>query len=242
MADAEDDFRCGVCLDLLNDAVNTTCCHQLYCRECIERCRTFYNYCPNCKSAEWTILDNIPVKRHTAEMRRKRDEIHPCPAPSCPFKGKREEFLNHLVNVHAEVTARNAEKLFVKPLNLENVNGVRNELGRPCFLGEYGKYFCGVYMDKNQQYMCGWREGFNCHGCMKLDILQRDLPKGSLINDVGAPSVRSRLNGRFYCARRCLPEDCGAANQSPQCGPLVGEHCHSCRRLQKYEPYYQRFL
>ena len=46
----EDDFKCPICLDFFREPVETSCCRQIFCRECFQKsCRNFT--CPLCNSA-----------------------------------------------------------------------------------------------------------------------------------------------------------------------------------------------
>ena len=69
-------------------------------------------------------------------------------------------------------------------------------------LGESGKYYCGGTLNSKCDCCdgsCGMLNGCNCEICMKLDIENRNLPKGWLVNREGFNS--KQVNGVFYCGR-----------------------------------------
>lgn len=60
---ALEELNCGVCFELLQDAVEASCCSTLFCLPCIERNA---RKCPNCrKLAEWAV--NQPIRRLIAK-------------------------------------------------------------------------------------------------------------------------------------------------------------------------------
>ncbi|CAF4450978.1 unnamed protein product, partial [Rotaria magnacalcarata] len=76
--------------------------------------------------------------------------------------------------------------------------------------------------------------------CMELDIENRRLPKGTLVNRDGAPASRSRIDGKtFYCGRPVLRR----TNYCDEyCGPNNGPQCYACQALNEQTPRYKTLL
>lgn len=63
---------------------------------------------------------------------------------------------------------------------------------------------------------------------MRLDIKNRGLPAGYLVNRDGF-ACRKSTNGTWYCGRRVLV---GTAGCDGYCGPNDGPQCYACARIQ----------
>jgi TNF receptor-associated factor 4 len=86
---SDDRWLCPICLDIFEDAVETPCCHNLFCEACIKRTPT----CPLC-NLRINPLDglkpNIPIRRLVMEL------SVPCPNDDCDKiirKGEQEKHL-----------------------------------------------------------------------------------------------------------------------------------------------------
>ena len=136
---------CAICLDMasVDDAVETSCCHQLFCSSCIGNvsacptCRkpgfpTVPAYfarrlignlmvaCPNEGCTKRVSRSNLP--EHLAVHCEFRDLC--CPDPQCAgFKGGRKSFLSHLMSKHEELLVKNFANLWkkAKPVQSEIV-------------------------------------------------------------------------------------------------------------------------
>jgi len=85
----EDCWCCPICLDILDEAVETPCCSNLFCQKCIRR----VNSCPVCKSRNFSgFKPNIPIRRMILEL-----EV------PCSNKGCDDVFLNQAKSKHNEV-------------------------------------------------------------------------------------------------------------------------------------------
>mmetsp|Transcript_24174 Transcript_24174/g.37168 ORF Transcript_24174/g.37168 Transcript_24174/m.37168 type:complete len:311 (+) Transcript_24174:3485-4417(+) len=57
---SDDRWTCPICLDIYRNAVETPCCHNLFCEECIKQTPS----CPLCKRRiEGQLHPNIPIRR-----------------------------------------------------------------------------------------------------------------------------------------------------------------------------------
>ena len=59
-----DTWTCPICLDIFEDPVETPCCHNLFCENCIE----LVLKCPICKKMLLRCTPNIPIKRLVQEL------------------------------------------------------------------------------------------------------------------------------------------------------------------------------
>uniref|UniRef100_A0A7M5UMH6 RING-type E3 ubiquitin transferase n=1 Tax=Clytia hemisphaerica TaxID=252671 RepID=A0A7M5UMH6_9CNID len=57
----EEHFSCPICLDTVEEAVETTCCHQIFCEKCIRKHREIS--CPKCRKQPFTIIVSHFVRK-----------------------------------------------------------------------------------------------------------------------------------------------------------------------------------
>jgi hypothetical protein len=129
-------LTCAICLDIASadDAVETSCCHQLFCLTCIENVQP----CPACRQQNFQtipayfarrLIGNLLVKCPndgcTAKMTRSNLANHlsvhcvyvhmTCPDPQCQnFKCTKKAFIEHLTNKHGQFLLENFAKLWQK--------------------------------------------------------------------------------------------------------------------------------
>ncbi|CAF3302073.1 unnamed protein product [Rotaria sp. Silwood2] len=150
------------------------------------------------------------------------------------------------ISVREIFSSNEGWQLFESVNTVVNPNRVDkvNKYGRVATIGVTGKYYCGDYLDVIRCCCCDGRcgpgNGCNCSGCMELDIENRRLPKGALVNRDGAPASRSRIDGKtFYCGRPVLTRTnyCDG-----YCGPNNGPQCYACQALNEQTPRYKTLL
>ena len=62
---SDDRWCCPICLEIFEDAVETSCCNNLFCEKCIKMART----CPLCnKPMSGHLKPNIPIRRLVLEL------------------------------------------------------------------------------------------------------------------------------------------------------------------------------
>ena len=84
---ADDRWICPICLDIFQDAVETPCCHNLFCEGCIRNTRS----CPLCNQRiVGALRPNIPIRRLVLEL------SVACPNQPCGQKVKRCDLERHL--------------------------------------------------------------------------------------------------------------------------------------------------
>lgn len=87
-----DHLKCEICLDVLCNPVQTTCCGQSYCKNCSDQIQ--YLVCPHCRAK----LEVFPDKK---SIRLINDLEIKCPyriGKRCQWKGCASELKNHLQN------------------------------------------------------------------------------------------------------------------------------------------------
>ena len=83
-------LECEICLDVLNDPVQTSCCGQSYCKKCVDQLQN--KVCPHCRAN----LEIFPDKK---SVRLINDLEIKCPffiGKRCRWKGCASELKNHL--------------------------------------------------------------------------------------------------------------------------------------------------
>lgn len=92
----DEDLVCAICIDLVNDARQVSCCGSLFCKSCIEQCqrRCGHAVCPNCRTV--LISSNILVDKRSE--RKSADHLRNCMYHEeyhCSFIGNRSAVLKH---------------------------------------------------------------------------------------------------------------------------------------------------
>ena len=85
----EEHFRCPICLDTVEDAIETTCCHQIFCEKCIRKHRELT--CPKCRRQAYTITVSHFVRRLVGNFN-----------VECPNEGCFEIFTRSEMKYHKE--------------------------------------------------------------------------------------------------------------------------------------------
>ena len=84
--------ECPVCLQIIRDPFQATCCGSGYCRVCIEQIEAKNNPCPSCKQTEFNIFEDKRLKRSLYTL-----HVY-CSHQSqgCEWTGELGHFDNHL--------------------------------------------------------------------------------------------------------------------------------------------------
>lgn len=86
---SDDRWLCPICLDIYVDAVETPCCHNLFCERCILRT----TQCPLCNQAiVGQLRPNIPIRRLVNEL------SITCPNEGCVQITKIAEIEKHIMD------------------------------------------------------------------------------------------------------------------------------------------------
>lgn len=207
-----DEFRnslqCPICLDVCNEAVECSKCGNIFCDLCIKKSKS--EKCSVCRQ-ESRFFISICIRRIINDYKIKY-------VPG--YVQKFDNFNQSLINSIDISSGFNHS--IEKQINLST-----NKVSR---LGKSGKYYCGQKLHgfcRCCNGFCGPTNGCNCSECMMLDIKNRSLPKGWLVNKEGFSARRSQI-GFFYCGRKCMT---GFARCDGYCGPTNGPNCSSCKEL-----------
>jgi len=254
-----DSMTCPICLELADNAVETSCCHQIYCEYCLSVVGR--KPCPQCRQPFEMLISHIarrmigsmpvqcPIKGCKMKVMRselKDHELHcvhrlyKCPAPKCMYEGLHKDFAMHLAMQHEDNLLQHADDIFRPssgPASIskydDRIGTKRNERGAACRLGSTGKFYCGQGLDAVRcsccDGHCGPTNGCNCSFCMKLDIRARKLQKGWYVNRDGFACRMSRETGHMYCGRLIMQKNSFCDGY---CGPTNGPNCEPCRILQ----------
>ncbi|KAL0249398.1 hypothetical protein GEMRC1_004630 [Eukaryota sp. GEM-RC1] len=79
-----DGFTCPICLSILVNAVESSCCGNLFCSQC---CKS--SSCPQCRSRSFKVSSNLPVRRMISNL--------PVECKYCAHTTTRSEFKTHFI-------------------------------------------------------------------------------------------------------------------------------------------------
>eukprot|EP00794_Sanderia_malayensis_P013956 gene13956-15412_t len=258
-------LTCPICLEIAKDAVESTCCHHIFCEECKRMLDG--HPCPQCRKNDFTttishvtrrIIGNLPVpcewigckdqlvrselKEHMAKCQHR---IIKCPSQGCVFSGKESDFVAHLAADHKANLVKNAEKIFQQqqdvnmqqqPIERDLLAIKRNGYGRICRPGETGKYYCGGSLGHVRCPCCNGYCG-PTNGCNCSDCMKMDVKMHKLPPKwyINREGAISRISPE---TGRFYCGRCvlqGARNCDGYCGPTNGPNCQACRILQVQE-------
>ena len=83
---------CPVCMQVLREPYQVTCCGKSYCRECIERVKEAYGKCSTCNSQNFDLFHNLGLEQSLYDF-----EVY-CSHKSkgCEWRGELRELDKHL--------------------------------------------------------------------------------------------------------------------------------------------------
>eukprot|EP00930_Biecheleria_cincta_P035756 TRINITY_DN24575_c0_g1_i1.p1 TRINITY_DN24575_c0_g1~~TRINITY_DN24575_c0_g1_i1.p1 ORF type:complete len:791 (-),score=106.13 TRINITY_DN24575_c0_g1_i1:141-2480(-) len=96
--DLSSQFLCPICLEVCDEAVETPCCHNLFCQHCLLSAEHHIEKCPLCKCKLQTanVVANVPVRRMISDLPCR------CRFQGCSAKLRRRERLLHEVQCEFE--------------------------------------------------------------------------------------------------------------------------------------------
>ena len=127
-------LTCAICLEVagFDNAVETSCCHQLFCSPCIAT----LTICPACRAGNFqsqpahfarrligSLITPCPNEGCTAQIPRSNFSDHlaisctfqpiTCPDPKCKnFKCSKKSFLEHMTSKHGQFLTENIHRLW----------------------------------------------------------------------------------------------------------------------------------
>ena len=94
------DLHCGICLEVVKNAVQSRCCGALWCSNCMKTAMATSRLCPNCRSVltRSELVPDTRANREAAAIRRH------CPYAQhgCPFEGNRSDLEEHAKDCNAK--------------------------------------------------------------------------------------------------------------------------------------------
>ena len=230
-------FECALCFDTAEDAVETNCCHRIYCFGCSQQIEKEYKNCPICKKVNVKFSISHPIRRmigsmpaqcpNKCNMRITRSSLkehlikycpnkkNPCTVKGCKFEyplGNKISYCNHISQTH--------HTIMLQSFDYYNKNVIDND----------GK-------DNNDNNNNNEKKGNEDESKMGAMIG----PNGNNINDrrrfmdprMSQRNERGNIaklgsSGKFYCGKRSgITCNCCDGN----CGPTNGHNCIACMRL-----------
>lgn len=222
----DDYLKCPICLEISDDAVETVCCGNIFCSNCIK----LESKCPLCRDSNFRFTPNISLRRiidniqveckndncsFKTTFKNMKEHYKECDYNVCKFLSHKNEILNNFVS--------NNDRLSVK----KNNNGDISKLGNT------GKYYCGkkVLNCRCCNGYCGPTNGDNCESCQYLDIQNRKLDIVTyFVNKDGFPSRKSKETNTWYCGRKM--KELNISYCDGYCGPNNRPNCNACQSLQ----------
>ena len=251
----EQDFNCVICHDLAKDPTVTTCCHGLFCRTCLAEALVYQpNVCPLCRgtvrSERSTIMKRLInsfqegryrtsfPREPVIEMTSASYRTYTCKHKGCNFSGVDVDYVNHYAREHVDFILDDAVDI-----PCEHIFRIRNDEGRPCIMGDIGKFYCsdqvaGLIPHSNfeccrcrrfcdNRLVCGPHQGCNCRSCMRLDVQMRHLKESDLVNRSGRNSFFDEVSQTYSCGMSFKSRMLG---RRIKCSPY-SELCFACCAL-----------
>ncbi|KAL0235078.1 hypothetical protein GEMRC1_001660 [Eukaryota sp. GEM-RC1] len=104
-------FSCSICSSVLQDPVETSCCNNLFCRNCFSM---IPSECPHCRSSRSRSQSNLPVQRIIHNL--------PVSCNLCSYETTAGEFEQHYKNcTKREKTCRKCSVVVKQDLLVEHV-------------------------------------------------------------------------------------------------------------------------
>jgi hypothetical protein len=258
MEKIDETLQCAVCIEYAREAVECDKCGNIFCENCVKGitcplCRNSTQYRPSTFARKLinniaTICTNGCQAKVTIGTLGKHFDVCPnrlleCNQASCDFKGKQEDFIQHITSQHQHILAKYFDKkakteVTEKYPKLDIFSAKINSAGNSAYRGDTGRFFCGKKSDvrcNGCDGNCGPNNGCNCSACLRLDIEFYKLGMNQLLNHDGA--MCEVINGTFYCGRKF-----GVFNNSV-CAPTSnGGLCDACKRDKSLLLTYKKLL
>jgi len=226
------EFECAICLDVCDNAVESSCCCTLYCKKCTHSLKT----CPGCRANDFNVVPSRLARKIIGRLKMacklcglsiQRDSVADhhkvcekrmlvCAARGCPFRGAKDDFFEHVVRSHKE-----------------DILKIAQGIGKTHVFQPHSA-------DSSTQTISGTEEGASVVTAFSgLCILQQS-SKSSMKSLESKPRKRGN---KYYCGRP-LPSMCpcniivlGCKEREDfgcvkgLCGPNGGHNCADCQRM-----------
>ena len=131
MALSIENLTCPLCKELATDAVESSCCHQIFCEECIKQLKN-WSACPLCRARNTKYYVNVLGRRlcnsvklpcqhcqrmiARSDLEKHEENCEQCPrrcgAHGCSFKsGDRRKGFSHLAAAHGDALWEDFEEM-----------------------------------------------------------------------------------------------------------------------------------
>lgn len=211
----EECFNCPICFDICDDPVESSCCGNLYCKECSDR----LNECSFCRS-KCTFKSSIAVKRMINKLPAKCSycdyncargdlKIHyekcdkfpiNCPIETCKESLVKSALLEHLTKNHKEEVMKNLDYIINAFSKSKKVTESITQ-AVPDF-----------------QFMASNMRESSSNTQFSVDKMKND--RGDY--------ARLGATGKYYCGKK-LEKRCGCCDGN--CGINAGCNCNACMKL-----------
>eukprot|EP00831_Metopus_contortus_P070462 TRINITY_DN6398_c0_g1_i1.p1 TRINITY_DN6398_c0_g1~~TRINITY_DN6398_c0_g1_i1.p1 ORF type:complete len:306 (+),score=37.64 TRINITY_DN6398_c0_g1_i1:126-1043(+) len=260
----EDYLSCRICLCFAENAVETECCHNVFCEECINKIKQNNGTCPMCRKVDFSFSPSFFVRKIVD------DKLMPCPfgckkelkkseiaahrldcecnefkCKYCEFKGKKEVFMDHLVMTHEAMLFGGVESKKEKSKSVSRasrkkpipdvLNGELNKNGDLSKIGVNGKFYCGQRLDVIR---CSCCNGFcgKTNGCNCSACMALDRRLRNL------PKGYLVNDGGHICKYDSKLQQfyCSTLRKGGRCSQE--NSCKYCRRMLLVKARYQKYL
>ena len=181
----EAEFSCSICLEIADRAVETSCCHHIFCEGCLSK--MIGKGCPQCRSSFDIIVSHIgrrvignmktecghpncgTLLTRSALNEHERTchyRIFSCSSLSCEFTGVRNDYVSHLFSVHVDQIVENSMKIIRRADDPHRINNFTGEESIDRIIKR--KHSAGRYarLGGNSKYYCGGNIGaISCTCC-----------------------------------------------------------------------------
>ncbi|MCQ2816292.1 MAG: hypothetical protein MJ252_03400 [archaeon] len=125
----EANLKCPICLNIVQNPWETSCCGHLFCERCMKSITG--SHCPLCRDNKFKFRKNIFASKLLEELDTKcpygcnkmikysNIKLHKyecensqfkCSIDNCKFEGRKDESLKHLIEAHGDLLAIISEK------------------------------------------------------------------------------------------------------------------------------------
>ena len=124
-----EDLKCKICLEFPEIAMETKCCSNLFCQNCIELVKQKKKSCPLCRKANFQacktsplitrMIGEAPVECEYCKFQTtfsllkthySKCESKPSTCTLCKFRGCKNDFLSHLIECHSQNVLKSFSK------------------------------------------------------------------------------------------------------------------------------------
>lgn len=148
--------ECPVCLSILRDPYQMTCCGKSYCHTCIDKVRRERRSCPTCKKRELSYFQNKGLKQSLCQM----NVYCTHQSEGCSWTGELGQLDKHLNT---------------KPIRTEQLHSCKF-VSIKCLHDHCSEYIKRSKIENHQQNMCP-RRPFTCEYCANYKSYHEDVTK-----------------------------------------------------------------